>query len=157
MSDEQTYPEPPEGIRPLSNGAGYDTERKRITHGPGTFGHDPARITVENNAEYQAARYESGRLAAEQAIATGTNSPDAWGGWFTVVAAQTQLALNTEKGRASTEAAKFVGRAADLLPQQVKGQPTNQTNVQINVTQDALLDILGTTGGNLLDIDDTST
>ena len=153
---DKEYPEPPEGIKVLSNGAGYDTVKKRIAHAPGTFGPFDHPITVENNAEFQARRWAKARETAAQAIANGTKQPDVFGGWFTVIAAQTELAINPRMGRSSTEAAKFIGRAADLLPDKRNDTPTNQANIQINVTSEALQRILCATGGQSLDITPTN-
>jgi len=152
MSDkEKEYPEPPEGIRVLKNGAGYSETEKRIVHGPGTYGPSEYQITKGNNAEFQRRRWEKARETAAQAIANGTQQPDVFGGWRTVIQAQTELAITPKAGRASTEAAKFVGRAADLLPDQRQAQPDNAPAVQINITSDALREILSTTGGQVID------
>jgi len=152
MSDkEKEYPQPPEGIRVLSNGAGFDEEERKIRYGPGTFGPSNVQITKENNAEYQRRRWEKARETAAKAIASGTLAADVWGGWETIISAQTELAITPKAGRASTEAAKFVGRAADLLPDQRQAQPDNAPAVQINITSDALREILSTTGGQVID------
>ena len=153
MDDKKEYPKPPDGIRVLSNGAGFDLKRKRIAYGPGTFAPDTGAITKENSLEFHHKRYEKSRLITEQALASAQNVSDVWGGWYTIMMAQIALAQDTKQGRASTEAAKFVGRAADLLPNQARNTPTNQTNVQINVDRTALLDVLSQVSGQIIDID----
>lgn len=152
--DDKEYPEAPAGIKVMSNGGGYDMERKRIAYGPGTFGPDTSPITSENARELWERRYELAREAAAQAIASapGNVSGNVLGGWKTIVAAQVMLAQRIEAGRASTEAAKFIARAADLIPDARQQAGNTQNNVQINVSEDVLRRILGDTGGQVLDL-----
>ena len=78
-------------------------------------------ITEDNSTAYHRARRERAIEAAERGILAGLPddviAADVFGGMEVVIAAQTRLALDTKKGRASTEAAKMILAAAELLPQ----------------------------------------
>ena len=60
------------------------------------------------------------------------------GAWSIVVGKQTELALSPDAGHASTKAAEFIGRAADLLPDRraVASLPDGVA-MQLNLTDDA--------------------
>ena len=132
MSDtnqiDKMYPDPPPGIRVWRNGAGQDIETGKVLFGPGTFLPDPNRLTPDRAAELHQRRQELAIQAAERALIDvaneqdnsdierprTTHGADVYTGWRYIVAAQARLAMRIEKGRASTEAAKFIGKTANL-------------------------------------------
>lgn len=103
---------PPAHVRVLKNGAWYDTNISRIVKAPLT-----GNIETQAQARaLQTRRLELSREAAMAAIAEKGKAPgDLYGGWRTIVRAQVDLAVNVDKGRSSTEAARFVGAAAGFM------------------------------------------
>ena len=101
----------------LPNGAVFDKRIKRIVANPGG-GNTPMKQGI-NIKEIHAERVLRAKLAAQGAlselvIASGKNK-SAIGGWARVVSAQAELALDIDRGRASTDAARFVGQATGFL------------------------------------------
>ena len=90
-------------------------------------GNNPYKASVitsdsarDMQAKGVASRQANGIAAAERGLLAGlppdTVAKDVFGGWQSVVAAQTRLALDHDKGHASTRAAEFVGKAIDIMP-----------------------------------------
>jgi hypothetical protein len=109
----------PERYRTLSNGAIYDNAAGHIVKAP------PPEMRVFSDQNQAKAAALSRHVAAQEAalqglanaagnIGVGT-SESALLAWSNIVAAQARLAMDTEAGRASTEAARFAGTAAGLL------------------------------------------
>ena len=79
-------------------------------------GADPVQMAKRKH-ELATEAASAGMLAAVESL-----SPDyvpgsgELGAWAVVVGKQTELALSPDAGHASTKAAEFIGRAADLLP-----------------------------------------
>ncbi len=101
----------------LPNGAVFDLRIKRIVANPGG-GNTLVKQGI-NIKEIHAERVLRAKIAAQGAlselvIASGKNK-SAVGGWARVVSAQAELALDTDRGRASTDAARFVGQATGFL------------------------------------------
>ena len=127
------YPEPPPGVKVLKNGAGY--ANGRIAYGPGTYGPNPTAITKENTQLFHQRRLEKAVQAASQGMvkALPGNGKTEFDAWVEINRAQTALAMSQERGRASTEAAKFVGNAARLLPDRRRADNDNGTGDKITV------------------------
>ncbi len=108
----------PKRYRELKNGAIIDNTTGRFVAAP------PAHrqsITGENASALAHRRWELGRDAAEiglRDLKPGLKTQ--FEAWSKIVKAQAELAIDTKQGRASTEAAGFVGRATDLLPGNAK-------------------------------------
>jgi hypothetical protein len=109
----------PERYRTLSNGAIYDNAAGHIVKAP------PPEMRVFSDQNQAKAAALSRHVAAQEAalqglanaagnIGVGT-SESALLAWSNIIAAQARLAMDTEAGRASTEAARFAGTAAGLL------------------------------------------
>jgi len=107
--------EPPPHVKVLRNGAWYDTQRNRIVANP-PGGPSTGIKTQSQGVALATRRRQLAQEAAQAAIAEYGKAPgDLYGGWRTIVRAQTGLALDVDKGRSSTEAARFVGSAAGFL------------------------------------------
>ena len=132
----------PEGIRVLSNGAGFDEKRKRIVYGPGTFAEDPNRITSERGTDMITRRWQEivpqkAREAMLTAVKNGKQHPsaqdsaEAWGA-LTQVQAEIALSPGEHGARASTEAYKAVARATDSFPDKtVQAVQAVQINISV--------------------------
>ncbi len=120
MPEEQTkmpaVPEEQEGhYRVLANGAKADIATGKIVAGPVL---DSGRAR-----ELAAMRQVKAQAAVRRAIAAGDTTHDlahrnVYGGFETIAAAQVELALSPETGRASTEAARWLGRSSGLQSEQ---------------------------------------
>lgn len=158
MTDEQEYPQPPEHIRVLKNGAGYNTITKRIEHAPGTYAEAPYNITSENAAQMAAIGRENAKRAirdaiVEQARARGVNvlmPADALGHAAGLLFGEVLDGSGTLRDR--NRVLWDVGKYSDLVESH-ENSGQQQVNVQVNVTADILRDILSTTGGQVIDID----
>lgn len=136
-------------IRILRNGAKFNTLTHRIVGGPTVSPMlDPA---VREKAKVN--RYELAKKAARRGMekAGGVNIQNvgkrvsALDVWSEVIEAQTRLAMDVESGRSSTEAAKFVGRAADLLQDDRSSGQSGGQGMQLTLDNDvsnALLRLL---------------
>ena len=109
----------PERYQVLANGAVYDHAVKYIVKAPP----DELQPFAQEQASANAAkkRWDQYRERAELGAVAGASAPGAFirsslGAWEWIVSRQTQLAGMTNKGRDSTNAAKFVGSALDALP-----------------------------------------
>ena len=132
------YPEPPPGVKVLPNGAGWSHETKKIAPGmgPGTFAPDPHRITPETSQLYHQRRMELSVQAAMDGLTESARVDGAITGydaWRFIIRDQARLSRQIKSGRASTEAAKFVGNAARLLPDRRQGSQDNGTSDKITV------------------------
>lgn len=102
------------------------------------------KITVDNHREYRERRYDLARQAAARGLRSTLDvggSQSELEAWCRIIQAQAELALDTSSGRASTEAAKFVARAVDLLPDGRDTAAQTVNNTQINLL-DGQLDAL---------------
>ncbi len=101
--------------RVLSNGSLMDPVTGLIVKGQA--------LTSEQARELAALREVRAAEAIAEAVAEGDETAldparrSVFGGWKTVGKAQMLLALSPERGRASTEAAKWLGHAAKLAPE----------------------------------------
>ena len=100
-------------VKVLANGAVYDLDAGRIVAmapGGGSTG-----ITQANTGEMARLRAEKYRRSAAAGLARihPSNTPIA--AWSYIVEKQSELATMIDKGRSSTEAARFVGGAIGIL------------------------------------------
>jgi len=101
--------------REYASGMRYNEVTKRAEGG---------MIRSENAVTMQSAgvtaRYQNAIDAARRGLMRGVSATqlasDEGMAWEHIIAAQTELALAVDMGNASTRAAEFVGKAADLLP-----------------------------------------
>ena len=131
----------PERYQVLANGAVYDHGVKHIVKAP------PAELQTFTNQENARQAITSRWVAAQEAAITGLarvgGSDSALAAWSNITERQGDLAQLIEKGRSSTEAARFVGQAtgflrdrADVSTQQ---QPTDAlTGVELADLRDLL-------------------
>ena len=115
----------------LKNGAVYDLDKGRIVANPGG---GTTAITQANATELINSRWERYRNSAVEGLAAAgavNNRVDAWA-W--IVEKQAGLAADVEKGRSSTEAARFVGSAVGAMPDRGSaGANSGGDNVNISV------------------------
>jgi hypothetical protein len=127
----------------LKNGAVYDRSKGRIVANPGG---GTTAITQADASVMNKLRWEQYRQAAADAVQRATGGPTPSAGWGVIVERQTELAQDTEKGRSSTEAARFVGAAVGILgaearAERVEGAPGGAGPVPLDTLR-ALLDDL---------------
>lgn len=103
------------------------------------------RITPQNRQQYRERRYELARQAAAngvlRAAPPSARAKTEYDAYAYMVGKQFLLACDTETGRSSTEAAKFISRVMDLLPDGGKNDQSITQNTQINLV-DGQLDAL---------------
>ena len=102
------------------------------------------KITTDNHRELRERRYDLARQAAARGLRSTLDvggSQSELEAWCRIIQAQAELALDKSAGRASTEAAKFVARAVDLLPDGSDKGAQTVNNTQINLV-DGQLDAL---------------
>ncbi|MCG8431038.1 MAG: hypothetical protein MJA29_07685 [Candidatus Omnitrophica bacterium] len=145
------YPEPPEGIRVLSNGAGYCETEKRIKYGPGTFGPDPYRIDKSNASALANDRWDKLRTVADEGVALAAmdelklSNATVEDGWRNIVKFRAQNAMKNE-GHAGTKDADFTAKAINAFPSNGNGTqpPTDGARLELGQgAADKLIDILG--------------
>lgn len=125
------YPIPPDGIKVMSHGGGYDEIAKRIVYGPGTFGKNTVAYNKDNAKAMQrlSARARQQRLidATDNALSTRALDGIADTGLEMILGQQIDNALGT--GRDSTAAARFVLQAGGYMvaPGQGSGEDSGQT------------------------------
>jgi hypothetical protein len=110
----------------LKNGAVYDRSKGRIVANPP--GGPSTAISQSNTDDMRRLRAEKYRQAAAAGLGRvpgGPGSPVAAWGWL--IEKQAALAADIEKGRSSTEAARFVGTAIGVLGG--KNEPESGSNV----------------------------
>jgi hypothetical protein len=101
-------------------------------------------ITQANAREMQARRYELAREAATDGLARLKPEAGAYGAWSDIVEQQAMLAKDKERGRSSTEAARFTGRAVGFLVEKGNGsQQSLQNHTQSHPPGTVLRDLLG--------------
>ena len=109
----------PDNLRVLKNGAVYDMGAKRIVANPGG---GSAAITQADASALNKLRWDKYREAAADAVTRATSATTPFAGWGVIVERQTELAQDTEKGRSSTEAARFVGAAVGILGAEARAE-----------------------------------
>jgi hypothetical protein len=122
------------------DGTQYDPAIKRLVRGPdaASFAGDQVQASA-----LAARRWELYRNAAADAVQRATIATTPFAGWGVIVERQVKLAQETEKGRASTEAARFVGSALGLMGegrrQEEQQQPEQARDLPPGVALRALL------------------
>jgi len=106
--------------RQLPNGAILAIDTGKIVANPAASGQPGATsgITTENHRDIREKLFErrlQSQLAAGSGMAKGTMTAGELQAWEKIAAAQAGLALDVERGRASTEAARFLGAATGFL------------------------------------------
>lgn len=130
-------------LRVLANGAVYDMNVKRIVANPGG---GSTAITQAQSSAYHDLRRAKRIEIAQRGIELGTGATRWDIGAVDIIAAQSRLALDITKGRGSTEAARLVLGAAELLPergQDAGGGPA----VRLELSQGAVESLAGLLGG----------
>jgi len=97
----------------LKNGAIYDLDTKRIIGNPP--GGPTTAITQSNVVEYHELSREKRLDAVYRGLAAGTRRANAHAAVEAIAAKQAELAMSIDRGRASTEAARFVFQAGELI------------------------------------------
>jgi hypothetical protein len=121
MSDE-LEPGQPAGanVKVLKNGAVYDLDAKRIVANPP--GGPTTAINQSNTVAMAQLRAEKYRQAAAAAVGRATGGLTPFAGWGIIVERQAALATDIDKGRSSTEAARFVGSAIGIIGQEARSE-----------------------------------
>ena len=100
----------------LKNGAIYDLDTKRIIGGPPGGGTITGTAITQSNAnEYHEMSREKRLDAVYRGLAAGTRRANAHAAVEAIAAKQAELAMSIDRGRASTEAARFVFQAGELI------------------------------------------
>jgi hypothetical protein len=105
----------------LKNGALADPSTGRFVTTPGG---GKKAITPANTGEMARLRAEKYRQAAAAGLArsVGGAGGKPVAAWSHIVEKQSELAVDTEKGRSSTEAARFVGAAVGILGAEARAE-----------------------------------
>lgn len=128
--------------RQLSNGVVQDPSTGRFLAQP-KGGADTNITSPEQASAVASLRYKKYAEAAERGAAAGAGRSDSVSAWGRIIEVQTELAVDKDAGRTATEAAKFVGRAIDALPDKSSNSGTSQqSGVNIAITGDIALKIL---------------
>jgi len=100
-----------------------------------------AAITPANSADLRAQLWAGkieAKMAARQGIQLASSSESESAGWRHIVTKQATLAADTARGRVSTEAAKFVGAAADYLGADHDQQAPGSARLTLDIPGEAL-------------------
>ena len=109
-------PAPTGRTKVLKNGAIYDMDVKRIVVGPPGGGVLTGTAITQSNAnEYHELSREKRLDAVYRGLAAGTRRSNAHDAVEAIVARQAELAMAIDRGRASTEAARFTFQAGELI------------------------------------------
>ena len=132
------------GLRVLKNGALADPETGRIVANPGG---GKSAITPANTSEFaklRAERYRQAAVAGMRRAASASGAGTSGAAWGYIVEKQSELATMIDKGRSSTEAARFVGSAIGVLggPKQAEQGQNGVNQVLPGDTLRRLLDDL---------------
>lgn len=127
----------------LPNGALYDKSIGRIVKAP-----PPERqpINQENARDFHALARAKRIEIAQRGIELGTGATRWDVGAVDIIAAQSRLALDISKGRGSTEAARLVLGAAELLPDRSQADGGGPA-VRLELSQGAVESLAGLLGG----------
>ena len=162
-NDKQSTPTQPAGngapaagngganTRVLKNGAVYDMDRKRIGENPP--GGTTTAITQANAAEYHELSRQQRLNAAYRGWMSGTKRSNAHDALEAIVSNQTELAMNIERGRASTEAARFILQVGEALQDKRTGQEDGLT-VTAHVSAGAIAALLARLDADRADVID---
>ena len=151
IAEEQAEYKPGNGgnVRTLKNGAIYSMDTKRIIAAPPR---DRQAITSENAHEYHELSRQKRLEAVYRGLATGTKRSNAHDAVEAIVAKQAELAMAIDRGRASTEAARFSFQAGELI-QDRRNDASGGLSVTAHVSGDALAGLFSLLAGRRADID----
>jgi len=134
----------------LANGAIFDIDRRRIIGNPP--GGPTTAITKSKVVEYHEMSRQKRLDAVYRGLATGTGRSNAHDAVEAIVAKQAELAMDIERGRASTEAARFSFQAGELI-QDRRTDASAGLSVTAHVSGDALAGLFSLLAGRRADID----
>ena len=142
----------PDGVKLIEarNGAVRDAETGQIV-GHSVHGFKTA-ITPTNTNEYHELSRKARLEAVYRGLATGTKRSNAHAAVEAIVAKQAELAMDIERGRASTEAARFSFQAGELI-QDRRTDASGGLSVTAHVSGDALAGLFSLLAGRRADID----
>jgi hypothetical protein len=128
----------PANIRVLANGAWYNMDTKRIVRAP-------TRGNIENQAqasELANIRWRKAQAAAVQGLRDVSTKGSSLDAWRNIVRRQAELAQDTGKGRASTEAAKFIGNVTGFVQNELANNLANSSENRLTLSDNALATII---------------
>ena len=134
----------------LANGAIFDIDRRRIIGNPP--GGPTTAITKSKVVEYHEMSRQKRLDAVYRGLATGKGRSNAHDAVEAIVAKQAELAMDIERGRASTEAARFSFQAGELI-QDRRTDASAGLSVTAHVSGDALAGLFSLLAGRRADID----
>ncbi len=134
----------------LASGAIYDLDAKRIV---GKAHDNPYAITQTNANEYHEMSRQKRLEAVYRGLAAGTKRSNAHDAVEAIVACQSELAMDIDRGRASTEAARFAFQAGELI-QDRRLDASGGVTVTAHVGADALASLLAMLDGRREDVID---
>ena len=137
------YGLPPGNYKVLDNGAVYSLDRGRIAANPGG---GTTAITSQNSGALARRSREVYWEAAQKGLASAhkRTSEDAWA---YLTGRQSELAADTSRGRASTEAFRAVGQAIGAFSQQSDG--ASQPDARLELSDRGLERVLQALAGAL--------
>ena len=133
----------------LASGAIYDLDKGRIV---GSARPNPYAINQTNTHEYHELSRKARLEAVYRGLATGTGRSNAHAAVEAIVARQAQLAMDIERGRASTEAARFSFQAGELI-QDRRTDASAGLSVTAHVSGDTLAGLFSLLAGRRADLD----
>jgi len=134
----------------LANGTIYDLDAGKFASkqpGPPT-----TAIKHSNTHEYHELSRKARLEAVYRGLATGTKRSNAHDAVEAIVARQAELAMAIDRGRASTEAARFSFQAGELI-QDRRTDASGGLSVTAHVSGDALAGLFSLLAGRRADID----
>jgi len=134
----------------LASGAIYDLDKGRIV---GSARPNPYAINQTNTHEYHELSRQARLKAVYRGLATGTGRSNAHDAVEAIVARQAELAMDIERGRASTEAARFSFQAGELI-QDRRTDASGGLSVTAHVSGDALAGLFSLLAGRRAEVDD---
>ena len=134
----------------LANGAIFDIDRRRIIGNPP--GGPTTAINKSNVVEYHEMSRQAKLEAVYRGLAAGTGRSNAHAAVEAIVAKQAELAMAIDRGRASTEAARFSFQAGELI-QDRRTDASAGMSVTAHVSGDALAGLFSLLAGRRADID----
>jgi hypothetical protein len=126
------------------NGVVYDHELKRFAAnpagGPSTGIKSQSQAAALASTRWQ--MVERAQLAARRGLADLSGTKSSLAAWASIVREQAELAKDTERGRHSTEAARFVGQATGFLADRRGNTDPEQAGATLHLSNSALSQVL---------------
>jgi len=133
----------------LASGVIYDLDKGRFV---GSAHANPYAINPTNAHEYHELSRKARLEAVYRGLATGTGRSNAHAAVEAIVARQAELAMDIERGRASTEAARFSFQAGELI-QDRRTDASAGLSVTAHVSGDALAGLFSLLAGRRAEVD----